>query len=427
MYKFIITSLLFVVCQYSLISQWQQLTTNTNTSIFAVKFFNANTGLIAGQDTVGKIFRTTNGGVNWSLVYRTDYSESFRCIFFINESTGWIGSYNRIIYKTTNGGVNWAGVSNSIGTGGINDICFINENTGWLITGTGGAGTTSDGGLSWFMNAPNFSGRAVHFFNGLTGIIATNERTIRRSISAGNGYTQIYQLPAYAFVTDFHFLNSQTGFAAGNDKLIVKTTNSGLNWDIINLDNNGPPAENFRKIFFIDEQLGYGAGQNVYPGESVVSALFKKTTNGGLNWTDIFLNSNTSSFEDIIITEGQTAYIVGMQNHIFRSTNAGYIGINPISSEIPSHFSLYQNYPNPFNPSTKIKFEIPLNVETTRWVVSLRIFDILGREVHTLVNENLKPGIYEADFNAADLPSGVYFYKLQAGEFKDTKKMILIK
>ena len=427
MKKFILLAFLFFSTELSLISQWLQLTSNTNTSFYAVKFFNANTGLIAGQDTVGKVFRTTNGGVNWTLVYRTNYSEIFRCIFFIDDLTGWIGSYNRIIYKSTNGGVNWFIASNSIGAGGINDIHFINESTGWLITENGGAGTTSDGGLTWFMNAPNFSGRAVHFFNGLTGIIATNERTIRRSISAGNGYTQIYQLPAYAFVTDFHFLNTQTGFAGGNDKLILKTTNSGLNWDIINLDNNGPPAENFRKIFFIDEQLGYGAGMSVYPGENIVNKLFSKTTNGGIHWTEIFLNSNQASFEDLVVAEGQIAYVVGVYDQIFKSTNAGYIGINPISSEIPNHFSLHQNYPNPFNPSTKIKFEIPLNVETTRRVVSLSIFDILGREVRSLVNDNLKPGIYEADFNAADLPSGVYFYKLNAGEFVDTKKMILLK
>lgn len=105
----------------------------------------------------------------------------------------------------------------------------------------------------------------------------------------------------------------------------------------------------------------------------------------------------------------------------------------------PKNFSLHQNYPNPFNPSTKIKFQIPLlrgvSGEAGQLVTpgregvftSLKIFDILGREVRTLVNENLKPGIYEADFNAADLPSGIYFYTLNAGEFVDTKKMILIK
>lgn len=82
-------TLFFLIFFYSIsFTQWQLLTTNTNTSFFTVKFFNSNTGLIGGQDTVGKIFRTTNSGLNWSLVYRTNYSEKFMCFFFVNENTG---------------------------------------------------------------------------------------------------------------------------------------------------------------------------------------------------------------------------------------------------------------------------------------------------------------------------------------------------
>jgi hypothetical protein len=99
---------------------------------------------------------------------------------------------------------------------------------------------------------------------------------------------------------------------------------------------------------------------------------------------------------------------------------------NEISLQ-PKDFLLSQNFPNPYNPSTKIKFEIPLNAEMTSRVVFLKVFDVLGSEVRTLVNENLKPGVYEVEFNAADLPSGVYFYKLSSGQFVDTKKMILVK
>jgi hypothetical protein len=98
------------------------------------------------------------------------------------------------------------------------------------------------------------------------------------------------------------------------------------------------------------------------------------------------------------------------------------IGIQPITTEIPNHFSLSQNYPNPFNPSTKIKFAIPKSSFT-----KLTIYDVLGRQVRSLVNEELKPGIYEAEFNASDIPSGVYFYRITAVEFSETRKMILIK
>jgi hypothetical protein len=98
------------------------------------------------------------------------------------------------------------------------------------------------------------------------------------------------------------------------------------------------------------------------------------------------------------------------------------IGINPISSEIPIQFSLSQNYPNPFNPSTKIKFSIPSIAQTF-----LYVYDILGGEIATLVNQQLQPGTYEVDWDATNYPSGVYFYTINTAEFKETKKMILIK
>ncbi|MBN8583607.1 MAG: T9SS type A sorting domain-containing protein [Ignavibacteria bacterium] len=104
------------------------------------------------------------------------------------------------------------------------------------------------------------------------------------------------------------------------------------------------------------------------------------------------------------------------------------IGIEPISSEIPQKFELLQNYPNPFNPATKIRFHIPLSrgVSEGRGVL-LKIYDVLGKEIAVLVNENLKPGIYEIDWNAENLPSGVYFYSLLTNEFTQTKKMVVVK
>lgn len=98
------------------------------------------------------------------------------------------------------------------------------------------------------------------------------------------------------------------------------------------------------------------------------------------------------------------------------------IGIVNINSNIPDNFSLGQNYPNPFNPQTKIKFSIKQTL-----FAEMKIFDILGREVKTLVNENLKAGEYEVSFTAANLPGGVYFYRLQTADFTETRKMVLIK
>lgn len=98
------------------------------------------------------------------------------------------------------------------------------------------------------------------------------------------------------------------------------------------------------------------------------------------------------------------------------------IGVKNIGTEVPKNFVLNQNYPNPFNPSTKITFDLPTNE-----FVTLKVYDVTGREIAVLVNEKLTAGIKEYEFNAINLPSGVYFYTIQAGDFKATRKMVLIK
>jgi hypothetical protein len=98
-----------------------------------------------------------------------------------------------------------------------------------------------------------------------------------------------------------------------------------------------------------------------------------------------------------------------------------YIG-NPKTIIIPSKFALHQSYPNPFNPVAKIRYDIP-----RQSFVELKVYDILGREIRTLVNEIKIPGVYTAEFNGYDLASGVYFYRIKCGSFIDLKKMILVK
>ena len=98
------------------------------------------------------------------------------------------------------------------------------------------------------------------------------------------------------------------------------------------------------------------------------------------------------------------------------------VGVSSISSEIPYKYELYQNYPNPFNPVTKINFDI---VKQSN--VKITVYDALGREIETLLNEELQPGKYYADFNASKLASGLYFYRIVAGDFSDVKRMIILK
>ncbi|MCO6473803.1 MAG: T9SS type A sorting domain-containing protein, partial [Melioribacteraceae bacterium] len=98
------------------------------------------------------------------------------------------------------------------------------------------------------------------------------------------------------------------------------------------------------------------------------------------------------------------------------------VGIKDSENIIPSEFVLSQNYPNPFNPSTVISYQLSENSK-----VSLKIYDVLGREIATIVNKQLQPGEYEVEFNAEDLSSGVYYYRLEAGSYNHTKKMILLR
>jgi hypothetical protein len=97
-------------------------------------------------------------------------------------------------------------------------------------------------------------------------------------------------------------------------------------------------------------------------------------------------------------------------------------GVKNLSGEVPGNYSLNQNYPNPFNPSTKIDFSLPKNSN-----VKLTVYDMNGREVEVLVNQNLQAGVYEADWHPVNLSSGIYFYTLKTNDFTDTRKMILVK
>mgnify|MGYP003542047260 FL=1 len=98
------------------------------------------------------------------------------------------------------------------------------------------------------------------------------------------------------------------------------------------------------------------------------------------------------------------------------------IGINLISNEVPKNFHLYQNYPNPFNPTTKIKFELP-----SSGLTQLKIYDILGREIRTILEKYFDAGIYEVEFSSEELSSGIYFYELTNNLLRQVKKMVLIK
>ena len=146
------------------------------------------------------------------------------------------------------------------------------------------------------------------------------------------------------------------------------------------------------------------------------------SANNGINWFNKNQGFNSISIIKSILIVNDHIFAGTAGQSVWRRSLADITGINQISLIVPSSYSLSQNYPNPFNPVTNLEFGI-----SDLGFVSLIVYDILGKEVATLVNEKLNPGKYKVEFDGSALPSGVYFYRITAGEFTDTKRMMLIK
>jgi len=177
----------------------------------------------------------------------------------------------------------------------------------------------------------------------------------------------------------------------------------------------------------------YRQGNEYYAGSKLHEIKFQKGNGNLINIHWILPNGVTGRLFDlfggVIINDtmyGNSSINITNNaiNKLFMRVNyaSGSIGIKSISQIIPDNFILYQNYPNPFNPTTKIRFSLPENS-----FAILIVYDMLGREVEKLVNEQLGAGTYEAEWNAGKFSSGVYFYKLITNEFVETKRMILMK
>jgi hypothetical protein len=171
------------------------------------------------------------------------------------------------------------------------------------------------------------------------------------------------------------------------------------------------------------------------------------SVDNGQNWTSIVnVTANTGVYSWMVnssVASDQCLIKVESLNHTFSDNSDSVFTIDTApevkgesEDEAPVKFSLHQNYPNPFNPSTTIRFEIPLGFAASPFnkggFVTLKVYDVLGNEVATLVNEEKQPGVYEVEFNShsdesQNLSSGIYFYQLKAGSYIQTKKMILAK
>jgi len=148
------------------------------------------------------------------------------------------------------------------------------------------------------------------------------------------------------------------------------------------------------------------------------------TSNGGITWTQKFLQSSISDISGSYLASNGILYAVTLlDSYIFKNANLFTTGINTVSENIPVTTRLNQNYPNPFNPVTRISFDV-----SRAGNVAIKVFDVTGREVQTLVNESLNPGAYSVTFNGSTLSSGVYFYSMFTdNKLAGTKRLVIIK
>jgi hypothetical protein len=231
----------------------------------------------------------------------------------------------------------------------------------------------------------------------------------------------------------------------GNAEIYYKrSTDAGVSWGTdTRLTNNS--AYSHHPSVTVSSSVVHIVWQDTRDGNDEI--YYKRSSDAGINWgADTRLTTNTSySWYPSVAVSSSVVNVVWMDGrdgnleiYYKRDPSGNTIGIINISSEIPSSYSLQQNYPNPFNPTTKIRFGIantPLNPlfpiesgsSTRGEMISLKVFDITGKEVVTLVNEQLAPGTYTVDFEGTNFPSGIYFYRLQTEGFINTKMMILLK
>jgi len=361
------------------------------------------------------LLKTSNGGANWSSqVMQGTYPMS--TLHFVNTLTGFAGGNNgtindgsaAVIEKTTNGGLNW--ISTTIpSTNTISSMYFHDVNTGWVIVIASGSEklfkTTNSGGSWSEIYSFNQEIAEIHFVNQQTGWVLGETGTVGRTTNGGTTWQNAVTLPGNLF--GISFPSPTTGFICGTSGAIYRTTNSGQNWSAL----SSGTSNTLTDIHFASELNG------MCVGESGTRLL---TINGGINWVleHEQLNIDMNSCYMSTAVNGYAAGSIGYISYF-----GGIItGSNTYSNELPVDFALSQNYPNPFNPETRINYDIPASSH-----VKLIVYDVSGREVKQLVNGSLQPGKYYSVINAAGFSSGVYFYRLEAGSFVQTKKMILIK
>lgn len=451
-FKYFLILLTFLLSN-SLLAQsgWFPQLSGTTADLNSVFFINSNTGWAVGVD---KILKTTGGGLNWKPKdYPAPLNDeyTFKSVCFSNSTTGWIagelfrsrpGIYYRIILKTNNAGENWE-LSYINSDYGLNSVCYRTLDAGWSV-GFNAILKSTNQGIDWeSQNFPHpenddFTFNSVCFINSQTGWIAgdvyTNppgfhSKVIFKTVNGGLNWEEIYR-GSETGLNSVNFCSSINGWSVGNREILT-SYNGGSNW--VSQAVFGGHNSNYylKSVFFSNTLTGWVAGGKLETFGPEYSSVLLKTTNGGINWFEKLISANENNYQlnSVFFVNETTGWTVGNGGTIFKTIDGGSTDIKSKNEVTPDSYSLEQNYPNPFNSVTSIKLQV-----TSYKFVKLIVFDMLGREVATLINEKLQPGTYEVTFDAGDLPSGVYFYKLTVADpmvtgqvFTDTKRMVLIK
>jgi len=433
-------------------AQWYQQTSGTTANLNAVQFIDINNGWAVGDS--GIILHTTNGGQEW-LTQISGTSLSLFDVCFIDSNNGWIvgGSeywmyWQHVILKTTNGGETW--VEQLFGEiYWLRGVSFININNGTVVGGKwngnyyeGVIFRTTNGGIDWIQqtNSSEFSLNDV-FMIDADNVVAVGGAVSEmygiglflKTSNGGSNWT-CYTISEYV-LTSISFIDNYIGYIVGHgyqgskkndtevtkgnfpvsDPLflaLIKTTDGGLNWIA-----QFSPSPQLNSVYFTDENNGTVVGF-----QTNFTVPIYRTTNGGIDWTS--QGSGTiPEFRSVFFIDALNGCATGINGTILHTTNGGVTFIEEDEpSPLPTEYSLLQNYPNPFNSSSVIKYSIPKSSQVT-----LKIFSTLGEEIEILANEEKPAGTYEVAWYAEQLPSGVYFYRLQAGDLVQTRKMILLK
>ena len=367
-----------------------------------------------------QIIRSTDGGISWAIINAQNSSKTFRSISMANSMTGYICGTSGGIRKTVNGGSSWDSLTTSVpNTLDLYKIDFIDANTGWVFSNTvnpgGNIWKTTDGGSYWTQQdfGPSGNNQKIYsadIINANTGWLVNFAPTPYKTTNGGANWIEQFLPGAFTgYLYDICMVDENTGFTCGSSGKLFKTTNSGYNWTEITT----PINMNYYGVDFKDIYNGFIVGQYGFTA---------RTRDGGSNWE--FQNTGGSStIRSVYMATTDTGFSTGDKSFIFKYLET-LTGVIVFNSEVPENFELFQNYPNPFNPSTTIKFSLPRSGKVT-----LKIYDITGRRIETLFNQDiLNAGTFKYTYNASNLASGVYFYSLVVDEdLIDTKKMIFVK